>query len=199
MLYQVYQIKDPSRPGPAGLVTAIEDMREQIERNGAGVFGVFGSLLGLASNQVYLVTFGESELDIQLPSPFERVSTTTLKPTIRPVSHQPVTEPGVYVFRWFRVSSKDVHDIVQLSGEAWPTFEEDFDTRVQGLFVQDTPEPDTMLLITWYRNMAEWEASRQPRPEARENFLKRHQLTHSALPIATALMGDNRPGLVSHA
>jgi len=53
-----------------------------------------------------------------------------------------------------------------------------------------------MLLVTWYQDLSVWEASRQPAPEARENFQRRHQLTLSALPIATTLLGGTT--LVSH-
>ena len=105
---------------------------------------------------------------------------------------------GVYVFRWFSVDPTTIDEIAQLSATAWPDFESSFDTRVQGLFAEDTETPDTMLLITWYRNLTVWEQSRHPPQTARENFLRRHKLTLSALPVATTLLGVSGSDLVSH-
>jgi len=56
-----------------------------------------------------------------------------------------------------------------------------------------------MLLITWYKNLSAWEESRHPPKDARENFLRRHQLTLNAKPIATMLtMPESQSQLVSH-
>jgi hypothetical protein len=198
--YQVFHIKDLSRPGSANLVKlANDDITNQVQEAGHGVFGIFASLFGLASNEIYLVTFGESPTSLSFPDDVQLLSSHLLNPTIRPQNHQPMTRPGVYVFRWFSVSPDSVDEIVHLSGEAWPTFEESFETQIQGLFVEATARPSEMLLVTWYENLGVWEASRHPPPDARENFLRRHQLTLSATPIATLLtLPDGKSQLVSH-
>ena len=87
------------------------------------------------------------------------------------------------------VNMKDVDEIARLSDTAWNTFEGDFDTKVQGLFVQADRGPDQgeMLLLTWYRNLTVWEESRLPSPEARANFMQRQKLVLEAKPIATRL------------
>ena len=119
-------------------------------------------------------------------------------PTVRPLEHVARTVPGIYVFRWFDVNQSDVEEIAALSKEAWNTFEAGFDTQVQGLFAEagmqqglneeQLGERETMLLVTWYRDLAVWQDSREPHPKARELFLKRHNLMKEAKPIATRLM-----------
>jgi hypothetical protein len=163
-------------------------------------YGIFAPLFGLPSNEIYWVTCSqEGTENLLLPEGIATIATSQFVPTIRPTEHSQRTRPGVYVFRWFKVAPDSVNEIVRLSGEAWPGFEGSFDTEIQGLFVENGEEPSNMLLITWYRNLSVWEASRHPPPDARENFLKRHQLTLSALPIATTLMlPSSGTKLVSH-
>ncbi len=200
MQYQLFHLKDPSRPGSANLVKRVNGaITKQVQAAGQQVFGSFASLFGLASNEIYFVTFGENATSISLPDDVQLLSTYSFNPTIRPQNHQSMTRPGVYVFRWFSVAPDSVAEIVQLSGAAWPTFEESFETQVQGLFVEVSGRPSTMLLITWYKDLSVWEASRHPPTDARENFLRRHQLTLSATPIATLLtVPEGKRPLVSH-
>ena len=201
MLYHVYHIKDLSRPGSAHLVKlANGDITKQIQASGHGVFGIFASLFGLASNEIYLVTFGKTQTSLSFPDDVQLLSTHLFNPTLRPLDHQPRTRPGVYVFRWFSVLPDAVDEIIQLSYNAWPTFEGSFETEIQGLFVEATGQPSEMLLITWYKNLSVWEESRHPPENARESFLRRHQLTLNAKPIATMLtMPESQSQLVSHA
>lgn len=200
MQYQVFHLKDLSRPGSAHLVKlANDDIAKQVLDAGHGVFGIFASLFGLASNEIYLTTFGEGPISLSFPDDVKLLSTRLFNPTIRPQNHQPATRPGVYVFRWFSVAPDTVDEIVHLSGEAWPTFEGSFETQIQGLFVEASGQPSEMLLITWYKDLSVWEASRHPPSDARENFLRRHQLTLSATPIATLLaLPDGKSRMVSH-
>jgi hypothetical protein len=198
--YQIYHLKDLSRPGSAHLIKLASDqITEQVQDAGHEVFGIFASLFGLASNEIYLVTFGEKPASLSFPDDVRLLTTHLFNPTIRPQNHQPMTRSGVYVFRWFNVSPDSVDEIVRLSSEAWPTFEGSFETQIQGLFVEATARPSEMLLITWYEDLSVWEASRHPPADARENFLRRHQLTLSATPIATILtLPEGKSHLVSH-
>ena len=200
MLYQVLHIKDVSRPGPAHLIKlANDDITKQLQTAGHEVFGIFASLFGLASNEIYLVTFGETQTSLSFHDDVELISTHLFNATLRPLDHQPRTRPGIYVFRWFSVLPDAVEEIIQLSYNAWPAFEGSFETEVQGLFVEATGQPSEMLLITWYKNLSAWEESRHPPEDARENFLRRHQLTLNAKPIATILnMPASQSHLVSH-
>ena len=118
------------------------------------------------------------------------VEQTVLEPTVRPLVHERRSKPGIYVFRWFSIRNKDVEEIARLSNEAWETFEAGFDTEVQGLFAEvgRAKELGTMLLITWYKDLSVWQDSRAPADAARELFMKRHELTIEATPIATRLI-----------
>ena len=113
-------------------------------------------------------------------------------PTVRPLTPESRTRPGVYVFRWFEVHNRDIDEIAALSKEAWETFENTtaYQAEPQALLrdADTSPEDGTMLLVTWYDGLRSWELSRTPAPEARANFLKRAQLTLSALPVATRLV-----------
>lgn len=174
--YQVTRLRDPARPGVAGLTAAIKPQENH--------WGLFTGLLGLPSNEAYLVT---AETPADLPVELEVVESVQLLPTARPTAFEPPDQAGVYVFRWFSVVPGTVDEIVELSVEAWRSFEVDFAARIQGLFVESGESPQRMLLVTWYQDLSVWEASRTPSPDARENFLKRHQLTLGAHPIATQL------------
>jgi hypothetical protein len=111
-------------------------------------------------------------------------------PTVRPTDHTPLSKPGIYVFRWFDVLNKDVDEIASLSEQAWVSFEGDFDSQIQGLFALQNRQGDKgkMLLLTWYKNLTVWQDSRAPSKEAMNLFIKRHELTIEALPIATRLL-----------
>ena len=184
--YQVTLLRDPTRPGSVGMAAALPQIMEIAESSEARYWGLFNGLFGLRSNEVYLVTAGEFDAG---RTGFEVADTITLEPTVRPVEFSPPDQAGVYVFRWFTVKPESVAEITALSNEAWVSFEADFEARIQGLFVESGNNPGKMLLITWYRNLSVWEASRQPSDAARENFLRRHQLTLGAHPIATQLHG----------
>jgi len=193
MHYQVHLLKDRKRPDSIELLAYFNgSLRERLIDQGVTLYGTFASLFGLASNEIYLVTSSEqAPVDLtQVLSGFDVIDRIDLIPTARPTDHSPRTIKGVYVFRWFNVMNKDINEIVELSEKAWVTFEGGFDTEVQCLFAEESPESDQskMLLITWYRDLAVWQDSRRPPEEARDNFLRRHQLTLEAKPIATRLV-----------
>ncbi len=195
MIYDVFSLQDTNNPGSVELVKWCADLSQDT----GGVFGTFPALFGLSSNEIYLVTYSENGSDTlpTLPDGIRQTSHIQLTPTVRPVVHTPRSTPGIYVFRWFWVNPTDIDEIVDLSNEAWTLFEGGFDTEVQGLF-KGVSDKSRMLLITWYKDLSVWEASRNPAPEARENFMKRHRLTERALPVCTRLAGvDIPPALVS--
>jgi len=148
----------------------------------------------MAGNEIYWIVYGDTQ-SWSPTSEIERlgmqvIQTIVLSATVRPTVDEPRSRDGLYVFRWFRVNSSDVQHIAELSEQAWVTFEEGFDTQVQGLFASsDRHETEcSMLLITWYKNFAVWEASRTPSTEAMSLFMRRHELTLEATPIATRLV-----------
>ena len=61
MRYRILTLRDNENSDPTTLVKNIGKNRGLIEDHDNKVFGVFGSLLALATNEVYLVTFGEDD------------------------------------------------------------------------------------------------------------------------------------------
>jgi hypothetical protein len=198
--YELLRIKDTNSNGILNLVKTINTrIFPEAGRSGYSPYGIFFGLFGLASNELYLMAMREDDGSSQngitpltqlIPEhDFILRESYQLSPTVRPVEHTPRTRGGIYVFRWFTIFNRDVEEIVKLSYEAWVPFEGGFDSEVQGLFAERDlcPEKGTMLLLTWYRDLSVWEASRRPPQEARERFLKRHNLTLETIPIATRL------------
>ncbi len=196
MIYYLMRIKDAHQNGIKDLLSSLRDqVLPEAEKKGTSLYGIFFGLFGLASNELYLIlnTSREDEGSFlkesiekqgyQIPEAYR------LRPTVRPMEHGPRARAGVYVFRWFLVFAKDVEEIVRLSQEAWVSFEEGFDSQVQGWFAETNKKNDRsrMLLLTWYRDLSVWEASRKPAQEAAERFRRRHALTLETQAVATRL------------
>lgn len=153
-------------------------------------WGVFTGLFGLASNEVIVVgSFADGD-SLPAPSPLA-VAAEQWTPTARPLTPAPCQREGLYVFRRFHVRPEDVDEVVALSAQAWNTFEvsDEYAAEPQGLF---RPPPDQdgivrMMLVTWYDGFESWQRSRQPAPEARENFRRRRALTSTSYAMATRL------------
>lgn len=162
---------------------------------GANLWGAFQPLFGLAANQMIHVHFGEVQAIEHELRTFEQVSQVTtllFEPTVRPTVHEPRTNEGLYVFRFFDVYNRDVETIANLSNDAWTYFEdtEDYQAIPQALFCEpDLSQPQgKMLLCTWYDGLTSWERSRTPDSRASENFRQRHELTLGTKPYATRLI-----------
>jgi hypothetical protein len=160
-------------------------------------WGVFSGLFGVASNELIVMAAAEGEREIDdFTSSVKPVGklqrARSLANTVRPVAIAPLKRQGLYVFRFFDVYNKDVNEIAQLSRGAWTTFENtsDYSAEPQGLFCEPdlTPEQGKMLLLTWYDGLESWQASREPHPQARQNFLQRAALTRRTVALATRLV-----------
>ncbi|MFT7139241.1 MAG: hypothetical protein ACJAYE_000774 [Candidatus Azotimanducaceae bacterium] len=190
MDYQLFHLKDRASSNPLRLINQIQSLRD------SNSWGVFPSLFGLGSNELYWVVMTTAnECPLQADD-VEVLGQTTLQSTVRPVAHIPRHKSGIYVYRWFEVAAEHVDEVVRLSGEAWETFEDGFDTEVQGLFTASPTMPVGyascgMLLVTWYRDLGVWQASRTPNPEATKRFVARQALLDSAVPIATRLVVED--------
>ena len=178
---------------------------------GLGCWGVWRGLFGIASNELLVMVTGTTTgagmsargvadagglpdaARPALPGDVAVVDSAALQATVRPASSAPLTEPGLYVFRFFEVRPRDCDEIVALSRQAWQTFETaaDYASRPMGLFRPDGESGRAwvrMLLVTWYDGFASWETSRTPAPAARENFRRRHALTGGTVAYATRLV-----------
>lgn len=194
MIYRVFRLKDKNNNSVVTLLDLVKELEHSLAPEGLTPFGLFHGVFGLATNEAYWVLLAnDASID-----PLHKIEATglsvvnqkILEPTVRPEVHEKRSKPGIYVFRWFKIRNKDVDEIARLSNAAWQTFEAGFDTEVQGLFaeVNRDPELGTMLLITWYKNLAVWQDSRAPDKAAKDFFMKRHELTIEATPIATRLI-----------
>tara|TARA_X000000950_G_scaffold286357_1_gene395009 strand:+ start:253 stop:900 length:648 start_codon:yes stop_codon:yes gene_type:complete len=206
--YLLCHLKDPDYPDLRRLTALREhDLPSTLANANAGLYGIFGALFGLATNECYLlVTRMQAYADNNANDPvaasikvclakhgFTLLESYRLAPTVRPIDHSQRFTEGLYVFRWFKVSPSDVAEIAELSANAWVTFERDFATEIQGLFAGVSNKASgqndgNMLLLTRYEDFSVWEDSRKSAPEARDNFRRRHALTRSALPVATRLI-----------
>ena len=163
----------------------------------APLWGAFHGLFGVASNEMIVVTYGDTgavqDAIARLPE-VTAVDTLLLEPTVRPTEAEPRTREGLYVFRFFDVAHRDVDEIAALSFEAWKDFEhvpeDQYAAVPQALFRQHdiSGERGRMLLCTWYDGLNSWQASRTPPGEATANFRKRHMLTQGTIAYATRLL-----------
>ena len=194
-LYHLLQVKDGNSNNVRSAISTIQDVLAPMAADeDQESYGIFTGVFGLATNELYWITTGSGDTSLLAQGARESglhvQVALDLVPTVRPTEHSPRNKSGIYVFRWFDVLNKDVDEIAKLSEQAWVTFEGDFDSQIQGLFAlkDRDDEKGKMLLLTWYKNLTVWQDSRAPSDEARNLFIKRHELTIEALPIATRLL-----------
>jgi len=200
-LYHWARIAAPGR-GFAAIAQEVESTTlPAVEAAGGIRWMLANGLFGLWNHEVLLVTAwpaGLSRGDVlaaNLPAGAAVVDEYELIPTVRPETDAPPTRAGVYVHRLFGVDAANVDRFVELSAEAWKTFETspEYESQPQGLFRQrNHPERGgLMLLVTWYDRLESWERSRTPPPEAAGNFQERARLTTRSIAYATRLTGTN--------
>jgi len=136
---------------------------------GAQAVAVFAPLLGFASNQALVLTTGDAAVEAVMRAPgVVSAERHRLTPTIRPADGAKPAAMGVYVHNWFTIDATGFDEFVKLSGEAWPDFEGHFETRIFGLFAAQPSKDDLMegarrlLLMTGYKDLNEWQRSRNP-------------------------------------
>lgn len=191
-VYRVARVRFDRPRAAEGLRGPAEDWAAACRDAGLVPWGAFAGLLGLRTDEAFLVAAGAGE-EWQLPA-FDRaevVDQADFAPTVRPVEPIPQHTPGVYVFRTFDIRPADLEEFVRLSAEAWESFESGPGYRAEprALLRRDAgPGVVRMLLITWYDSLQSWERSRTPPPAARANFQRRAALTRWALPIAARLI-----------
>jgi len=151
---------------------------------------VFSPLLGYPSNTV-LALFpaleAEAALAVARTEGVFSSDRTRLSATARPTGDAAPLPGGVYVHNWFHIDANAAEAFVALSVEAWPDFESRFEARIFGLFLAEASETDLghgarrLLLMTRYRDLGEWQASRDPTTEAMKTFARRRELTRVSL------------------
>lgn len=156
------------------------------------VVAVFAPLLGFASNEALVLT--RSGGSVEGAPGIVAAEAHRLASTLRPAADVEPWPGGVYVHNWFTIDGEAVDEFVKLSGEAWPDFEGRFDTQIYGLFLAAETEADLaqgarrLLLMTRYRDLGEWQASRDPSSAAMQVFARRRMLTRLSLARACVLV-----------
>ena len=169
---------------------AVARTAQALRRAPAPPIAVFSPLLGYPSNTV-LALFPALDADTALAvariEGAVSVQSTRLSATARPVAGAAPVPGGVYVHNWFHIDADAAEAFVDLSVEAWPDFEARFEARIFGLFLAEASEADLgqgarrLLLMTRYRDLGEWQASRDPTTEAMKTFARRRELTRVSL------------------
>ncbi len=158
----------------------------------ARTVAVFSPLLGFASNTAMVLAKAGANLE-GAPGVVSS-QTDRLTPTLRPTADVGPEPKGIYVHNWFTIDGDAVDEFVKLSGEAWPDFESRFETRIYGLFLAAESEGDSsagarrLLLMTNYRDLGEWQVSRDPTSAAMQVFARRRELTRVSLARASVVM-----------
>jgi hypothetical protein len=163
------------------------------------LLGLFAPQLGFASNEAVVLT---RVRDASAVLPRDALAAPDaasfcnerLAPTVRPRDDQVLRAGGIYVHRWFTVDGERVSDFIDLSNRAWSGFEGSYETEIFGLFRAEANETDRargsarLLLLTWYRNHAVWEASREQARDTKSLFAQRHELTRTTIGKSSLLV-----------
>jgi hypothetical protein len=172
----------------------------ELEAAGGGPYALFAPQFGLGSDQLVLMTSWEHRVNacaivgrtLSALDEVESVEHHVVEPTARPTTSRPPERAGVYVHRWFDLDPANVEEVVDLSAEAWKTFEATFEVEVIGFFLSTANDggPTRLMLLNWYPSLAAWEASREfdRDPESRRRFLRRAELTTTTRAITTTLI-----------
>jgi hypothetical protein len=188
--YSYYELR--LRRDPAAQKALAEHVRAAL---GNKAVAVFAPLLGFASNQALVLTDATAPAQVVMRAPgVVSAERHALKPTIRPAEGARPAPMGVYVHNWFTIDAAGFDEFVKLSGDAWPDFEGHYETRIFGLFAAEPSKDDLMegarrlLLMTGYRDLGEWQKSRNPADIARKAFARRRELTRVSLARACVLV-----------
>lgn len=161
---------------------------------GEAVVAVFNPLLGFASDTAMVLTEGSVDAAAVLNAPgVAGGESHALAPTLRPFAGARPAPGGIYVHNWFTIDAEAFDEFVRLSGVAWPDFERRFDARIFGLFGAAPSKEDRqagarrLLLMTRYKDLGEWQVSRDPTSEAMQVFARRRELTRVSLARACVL------------
>ncbi len=163
----------------------IEAIAGQIENSGGMNCGILrGGMFGLATNQIWVFSaWGHADASNafinSIESDFDNnlIEQGQLKATVRPTHTEKISREGIYVIRWISMNSLDIDEYTQLCLETWPRFEASAQARCYGVFrpIEDQPK-STILMLTWYATMDDWEKSRQLDPGDKTKWARRSEM-----------------------
>ncbi len=173
MIYAYHNIVIHIRPGGGPAFAA--SLRNSVDDRGGTTFGLFPAMIGLASDEMAVITAWEdadaaanADGAIRGAPDVLDCSTERLVPTVRPRDATPPNQRGVYAHRWFWVQPQNWPEFQRLSEDGiWPYMESD-GCRIHGLWRSMEPgQPAKALLLTYYPTVSDWERTRfMQSPEA---------------------------------
>lgn len=209
--YEYCTFRVPSEPGAWRNAAShiLGAGRGALHEAGGELYGLFSPQLGFASNEGVIASVWTESHNmrasghaLQGAEDIAVTSSNRLAPTVRPIDRSTLYDSdapigGIFIHRWFTVEADGVDRFIELSGEAWETFEKSFDAQIQGLFQADRTAEDEercvtrLLLLTHYASHGVWEQSRDDSadPDAWAKFLERHKLTRETIGRSTLLVG----------
>jgi hypothetical protein len=104
----------------------LADVACEIRKN-HNVWGSFKGLFGLAGDELITIT----QAQVTDSTTFNVVESQVWQPTARPTTSTPLSKEGLYVFRQFVTQPEHLPAMVELSTEAWLTFESAENFRAQ--------------------------------------------------------------------
>lgn len=124
----------------------------------------------------------------------QRSSATIMVPTLRPKTTKPPVIQGNYAFRSFETPKENFEEFLKLSEDAWPSFENSYDSQVIGLWrLADNQNKNILtLLLTRRPDLSMWERSKIPRtPEeiiTRQKLSRRYDLCEKTVVYTSTLL-----------
>ena len=158
--------------------------QQVIESGGITCGIVRGGMFGLATNQVWVLSAWDSlagilgyTQKIEGKSGYRITDQGNLTATVRPGRIAEINRDGIYVIRWIRIRSRDIDEYTGLCLETWPAFEEQSQARCYGVFRPlEEDEISTILMLTWYSTLNDWENSRQFDPSDLPKWARRSEM-----------------------
>ncbi len=180
----------------ASLAEQLVERRECLESYGIRLYGVWRSQIGRPRDELNVLTVVESPDAAQAVSEVLRASGAlralehqTMRPTLRPADGTPPTRQGNYAWRFFETPPENWETFLNLCIEAWPGFEDAYDSQIIGLWrLEPASNADShgnirSLLMTRRPDLAMWERSKLPQGEAeaevRAKLSRRYDLCDS--------------------
>lgn len=180
---------------------------------GGALYGLWRSQIGRPRDEITAITVWRNPIELAgaearlrtLDPGIKGMSSSAMTPTSRPADAAAPARQGNYAFRWFVTPEKDWPEFLDLCAQAWPGFEEAYDSQVIGLWrctgEQTGADPGfpapgaglvASLLLTRRPDLAMWERSKIPQGAGevavRDALSRRYDLCDWTMVYTTTLL-----------
>lgn len=168
---------------------------------GGALYGLWRSQIGRPRDELTAVSVWPAagaaeaaEALIRGANGVRSVQSLAMRATLRPLDPEAPRRQGNYAFRWFELAATHWDEFLTLCAEAWPGFEDAYDSQVIGLWraVADEPGRVRALLLTRRPDLAMWERSKLPANAAeqavRDRLSRRYDLCDDTWVHTTTLL-----------